>query len=277
MKLSPDDVALFYKLMWPLQFYVNQKLKLLPEADSVEAYANDYAYEDKLPVRDALYEHIELIDAFIAENPAKLAEDELAIVGSWKNFVAGDFYIERYLKKGAIFIHAGEPPQVYVVLGLTDSLKDMFQYYHRPPILVKTVLLPFKGHIVYDGLFQTYSIFFGGGIRGDLKETYMAAKQNQRIIETLDPALQAKQREKVQRKPVRDWRPEVDELVNAANKLKGGKVPIQTEAFGLLKASALLAQAAVHNPNDLDALWKISSRVERAVQKLETALYRVEM
>jgi hypothetical protein len=263
--------------MWPLQFYVNQKLNILADVDSVEAYATYYAYEDKLPVRDALYENIELIDAFIAENPAKLTDEELAIVGSGKNYVAGDFYIERYLKKGAILIHAGEPPQVYVVLGLTDSLKDMFEYYHRPPILVRTVLLPFKGHIIYDGLFQTYSIFFGGGIKGDLKETYMAAKQNQRIIETFDPVLQAQQHEKALRKPTRDWGPEVDELINAVKKLKGEKVPIQTEAFSLLKASALLTQAVVHKPDDLDALWKLGSRVNRTLRKLETALHRAEM
>ena len=277
MKLSPAEVALYYKLMWPLQFYVNQKLNILPDVDSVEAYANDYTFEDKLPVRNAIYEHIKLLDAFVDKNPAQLTEAELAIVQSWKNFVAGDFYIERYLKKGAIFIHTSEPPQVYIVLGLMDSLKDMFQYYHRPPILVKTVLLPFKGRIIYDGLFQTYSIFFGGGIKGNLKETYMAAKQNQRIIETLDPELQAKQREKTWRKPTRDWRPEVDELVKAANKLKGGNVPIQSEAFSLLKASALLTQTVVHSPDDLDALWKLNKRLNRALRKLETTLYRAEM
>ncbi len=277
MKLSPDEVALYYKLMWPLQFYVNQKLNILPDVDSVEAYASGYDFEDKLPVRNALYENTELIDAFVGENPAQLTEDELAIVRGWKNFVAGDFYIERFLKKGAIFIHTGEPPQVYIVLGLMDSLKEMFQYYQRPPILVKTILLPFKRRIIYDGLFQTYSIFFGGGIKGDLKEIYMAAKQNQRIIETLEPDRHAKQQEKARHKPTRDWGSEVDELVKAANKLKGSNVPIQSEAFSLLKAGAALAQSAVHNPDDLDALWKLNKRVNRALRKLETALYRAEM
>ena len=153
MKLSPNEVALFYKLMWPLQFYVNQQLNLLPDVDSVETYANDYDFEEKLPVRNALYEHSELIDTFVAENPAHLTGEELALVRSWKKFVAGDFYLERFLKKGAIFIHSGKSSQVYVVLGLTESLEAMFQHYYRPPILVKTVLLPFKGRIIYDGLF----------------------------------------------------------------------------------------------------------------------------
>jgi hypothetical protein len=277
MKLSADDVALYYKLMWSLQFYVNQRLNILPNVDSVEAYAEYYESEEKLPLRNALYENPELIDAFIGENPAQLTEDELSIVRSWKNFVVGDFYIDRFLKKGAIFITASEPSRVYVVLGLTDSLQDFFQPYHRPPILVKTVLLPFKGRIIYDGMFQFYSVFFGGGIKGNLKEIYMAAKQNQRIIETLDPTLYAQQQEKKRQKPSRDWRPEVDELVKAANKLKGGNVPIQSEAFSLLKASATLAQTVVHHPDDLDALWKLHKRASNALRKLETALYRAEM
>jgi hypothetical protein len=143
--------------------------------------------------------------------------------------------------------------------------------------MTKTVLLPFKDRIIFDGLVQTYNIFFGGGIKGSLKETYMAAKQNRRIIQTLDPILQAQQQEKARRKPTRDWRPEVDELVKATNKLKGGKVPIQNEAFRLLKTSALLAQAVVHNPDDLDALWKLNNRAARALRQLESALDRAEM
>jgi hypothetical protein len=276
MKLSPEDVTLFYKLMWPLQSYVNQKQNILPNVDSVEVYAKDYNFEAKLPVRNALYEKAELIDAFIDENPARLNDEELAMVWNWKNFVAGDFYIERYLKQGAVLI-GGKPSQVYLVLGLMDSLEAMFQYYQRPPILVKTVLLPFKGQIIYDGLFQTYSVFFGGGIKGDLKETYLAAKQNQRIITTLEPGRPTPEPEKNRYKPTTDWRPEVDELVKAANKLKGEQLPLQSEAFSLLKTSALLAQAATHNPDDVAALWKLHKRASSALRKLESALYRAEM
>jgi hypothetical protein len=206
-----------------------------------------------------------------------LSDEELEIVRSWKDFVAGDFYVERFLKKGAIFIGAEDPPQVYVVLGLTESLKEMFENYYRPPILVKTVLLPFKGRIIYDGLFQTYSLYFGSGVKGNLREIYMAAKQNRRLIDTLDPARQAQERQESAAKPTRDWGPDVDELVKAANKLKGQNVPIQSEAFSLLKAGAQMAQAAVHQPDDLDALWQQYKKVHRALRKLETVLHRAEM
>jgi hypothetical protein len=41
----------------------------------------------------------------------------LAIVQSWKRFVAGEFYIVRFLKKGTIFVDSSDPPQAYAVLA----------------------------------------------------------------------------------------------------------------------------------------------------------------
>jgi len=121
-----------------------------------------------------------------------------------------------------------------------------------------------------------YNIFFGSGIRGNLKEIYMAAKQNQRIIETLKPERQVPKEKRKPRKPPPDWRPVVDELVKTAEGLKGEQSPVQSPAFSLLKASARLAQAAVHNPDDLDALWEMGRSVQKALRRLETVLGRAE-
>jgi hypothetical protein len=272
MKLSTDDAALYYKLTWPLQFYVNQQLKILPRASTLEAYI-ECDYEDKLKVRNALYEHIELIDAFLNENPAQFTPAEIALARHWKNFVAGDFYIERFLSKGAILIRGQEPPQVYLVLGLMEGIEEMLGKYYPLPLMIKTVLLPFKGQIIYDGLLQSYNVFFGGGIKGSLKETYLTAKQNGRIIQSLD---QPPSRDRARRKPMRDWEAELEELVKAVNRFKGDKTPILSETFTLLKASTAMAQAAADDPDDLEALWKLFKRVSRAERQLETALYRAE-
>ncbi|MCI5165279.1 MAG: hypothetical protein D3903_04130 [Candidatus Electrothrix sp. GM3_4] len=51
-----------------------------------------------------LYEHPELIDAFIKKNPEGLSKEELSIVAGWKNFIKGSFVIERFLKTHTIFI-----------------------------------------------------------------------------------------------------------------------------------------------------------------------------
>ena len=162
MKLSTEDVALFFKLMWRLQFYVNQQHQILRGVDSVEDYAALPPVE-RVQVRNALWENPELIDAYVAENPHDLSDEELDIIRKWKQSAAGTFQIFRYLKKHTIFI--GENSQVYGVLALYDSLEEML-YGRRLPVMVQAVLLPFKGKIVYDGTLNFYNIHFGKGIHG---------------------------------------------------------------------------------------------------------------
>ena len=271
MKLSQQDADLFFELMWALQYFVKQQLQLLPHIDTKEAYL-DSSTEDKLHVRDALYDHADLIDAFIKKNPPNFSADKLGIIAKWKQFVAGDFYLERMLKKYAIFIASDD--KVYGVVALYDGFEDMF-YKSDLPYLVKAVLLPFKGKIIYDGLLLGYNVYFGRGISTDLKEVYMAAKQAGRIIESFDP--EAKKARKPA-KPVRDWRPELEELMATAKKLRGGsgQPPIHSPAFKLVRASLELAQAAVENPDDLDRLWKRLEKVERATGSVETTLFRAD-
>ena len=119
MKLSTQETALFYKLMWELQYYVNQQRQVLPAVDSVETYANLPA-ADRLQVRSVLWEEPKLIDAYAAANPHDLPFEELDIIKKWNRFVAGTFQIFRYLKKHTIFI--GQDSKVYGVLALQDSL-----------------------------------------------------------------------------------------------------------------------------------------------------------
>ena len=271
MKLSAQDVNLFFKLMRRLQLYVNREKEILPNVDSVEAYST-LPTGDKLEMRNALWENPELIDAYVAENPDQLSADELEIVQKWKRFVSGRMQIFRYLKKHAIFIH--QDSRVYGVLGLQDDIKDVM-YRWQVPVMVQAVLLPFKGKIIYDGMLSPYSIHFGPGIRSSLNEVYMAAKQNGRIITTLEPELAKPAREK-RKRSAQDWGSAVDDLVQMASKMKGGPA-IQSAAFSLLRASAQLAQSAVHDPDDLDKLWDQERKVRRALTRLQTMLNRAEM
>jgi len=270
MKLSIQDTALFFKLMWELQFDVNLRKRILSGVDSPEAFSK-LSTEEKLRVRDILWDNPALIDAYVSENPQGLPADELEIVASWKQFVLGTFHIFRYLKKHTIFIL--DDDHVYGVLGLVDSIEDMLNG-RTPPIMVNAVLLPFKGQIVHDGLISSYGIYFGGGIRSGLNEIYMAARQNGRIITTLE--LESAQPARQRRiKPVKDWGPVVDELVETASTMKGGP-PVQSSAFGLLRASAQLAQAAVHDPENQDTLWDLERRVRTALSRVQTVLERAE-
>ena len=272
MKLTTQDADLFFKLMWSLQSYVNLKLIIHPKIIMVEEYQK-LPSSEKLSVRNALYDNIELIDEYLKDNPQNFSEEELEIVKSWKKFQRGDFFIERLLKKYAIFIGG---KKVYGVLALYDTLENVLPYV-RWPYYTKAVLLPFKGKIIYDGLLQGYRISFGGGMKSDLKETYMAAKQNGRIIESFFPQTQA-EIEVRKKKPIKDWGPTLGKISQQVKKLRSssGAPAIHSPAFSLAKASIEFAKLAVENPDDITELLRVLKKVERATSKAEKVLYRSE-
>ena len=270
MILSENDAKLFYRLMWPLQFFVNQRLELILNCPTLEAYQNLKA-EQKLKVRDALYENIKLVDEFVKENPEGFNDEELQIIQSWRKFVAGEFFIERYLAKHAILIKG---QTVYAVLGLFDPLEISIAR-QRLPTYIKTVLLPFRGRIIYDGLFQLHQIFFGSGLTSELKEKYLTAKQNNRIVESLDADTQNISRNRSQ-KPTKNRSAKVDALRADAQELSAdaGAPAIQMPVFSLVKASLEMAHVSVHDPDDIEQLWEHARKTERALKKVFTTLNR---
>ncbi|MCE8429510.1 MAG: hypothetical protein J5U19_14115 [Candidatus Methanoperedens sp.] len=62
------------------------------------------------------------------------------------------------------------------------------------PSLVETVLLPFKGKIIRYGLFHFHNIFFGSGIKKNIKVNYQAAKSKFGVILSLDTPISETER-----------------------------------------------------------------------------------
>lgn len=268
MQLPAEDATLFFKLMTALQVYANQRLQIVNNMATLEQYLK-ITNENRVKLRNALYKRPEIIDDFVRENPFGFSDDELAIVSGWKNFVAGDFFIDRILKKYAVFICNNK---VYAVLALAEPLQAVLGSMPLPAY-VKTVLLPFKGKIIYDGLLEGYNIFFGPGISASMSDTYRAAKQQGKIIESLDPGWQLPEPKISVRK---DWRPLLEELLEKASRLRATKddPAVFRPVFNLIRVSLDLARDAIENPEDLDALDKHLRKIERTVDKArETAFY----
>lgn len=232
MKLSKQEAELYYELMWALQYFVNQKLNLLPSIDTLEDYVI-YPTEEKFKVREALFKDKKWFDLFVQENPQQFSEDNLSVIKKWQNFIKGEFYIERFLKKQAIFI--AQDNRVFGVCGINDGFDEMI-HPSNLPLLVRTVLLPFEGRIIYDGLFESYSVMFGSGIRGDLKETYLSAKQKNRIIESFDEPTKTRP---VKAQLLKNWEPDIAGLLEKTRQLKAGSDYPATygSSFSLVKAS----------------------------------------
>lgn len=269
MKLSKQDADLYFDLMWSLQFFVNRKLRLLPDVPTISTY-RDLPQEEKVKVREALYKKPGLIDEYVQENPNQFSKENLAIVRKWKNFVMGTFYIERYLKKYTVFI--GEDT-VYGVLGLYDGIEDIIHKSYLP-MYTQAVLLPFKGQIIYDGLLQSYSVFFGGNITADLKETYLRAKQRGEIVTGFD-----NERKKTAKNVVelRDWQSEIEALLKGAKKLRGGsgQPAIYSPMFSLVKASLQFALVGAKEPENADKLYKELQKASRILGRIEDTIYRM--
>jgi len=184
MNLSLDEGKLFYDLYAAILSFVNRKLDVVPEPFSNAAQYMSVSPEERLAIRDALFDKRELIDEFVAENPAQLSAEQLRIVSTWKDALPGKFYVFRYLKKHAVFLTSdSSPTKAYGVVGLAEPME--FVVGPSLPRLVTTVLLPFQGKIIYDGLVSGYNITFGGGIKRMLNEEYKQAKEASGIITSL--------------------------------------------------------------------------------------------
>lgn len=184
MHLSTSEIERFYRIWFPLLHYVNQQRQLVdyfPARWGTESVDTSVART----LRDELWTDDLLREAFIAENPAGLSPLDLALVASWKNRIAGDFFIIRHLKKYTVFLLGGQPTRAYGVLGLVSPLEDVIGTYL--PVYVKAVLLPFEGRIIYDSLLSSYNVAFGGGIRRGLNDDFRKVQEHEGIITTLTP------------------------------------------------------------------------------------------
>ena len=182
MKLSPEDVALFYKLYHSLIIYFNNRkniLKGLNDPNDIKKFPLQEFYK----IRDQLYDEPKFIEKFVSENPLNFSLDGLDIIRSWKHFIKDKFYVFKHLKKYSIFLHSTEDSKAFGVLALTTSFEETLGPY--VPILVETVLLPFRDKIIYDSLFHRYSISFGRSIRTSMNDWYQNAKAKYGIITSL--------------------------------------------------------------------------------------------
>jgi len=182
MKLSKEDVELFYRLYHPLLVYVNKKFEIIKGIDSPEDFKK-FSIGEINKLRDRLYKHPELINSFVLENPLNFFNNELKIISSWKDFVKGRFLVFRYLKNYTVFLDADESPKAYGVLALNTTFEEMIGSYL--PIMVESVLLPFNDKIIYDSIFSPYRMTFGGGIRRSFNDAYQEAKSKFGIITSL--------------------------------------------------------------------------------------------
>jgi hypothetical protein len=173
MLLAPEEASKFISLYSSLIGFASGRLGGIAGITNAETFrcASNSA---RAKARDKLLSNTAFIDDFVDENPYQFPEKELSNVLKLKNYISGEYVIERDLKEYTIFLNDRNPPKAYGVLGLTEEIVDMMPY--PLPLFVSAVLFPWKGQIICDGLILVYNVVLGRGIIKDLKESYMEAK-----------------------------------------------------------------------------------------------------
>lgn len=174
MQLPQDDLNLFYKLHPSYLFYVNQQLEIIDKVESLEQFM-ELPFHSKSDVRNAARKHPDLLQQMIRENPFAFNDVELAILNSWQYALDSSFYLMRYEKDHAVFLDTNTTPRAYAVTSLKNDFPEVLG--DKLPLYVKTVLLPFKNQIIYDGFIFTYPVIFDPPIVQEL-ETDLEAWSN---------------------------------------------------------------------------------------------------
>ena len=182
MLLSRPDAELVFKLHCALMQFVMAQVQGAGLPAPTAAYPSLPA-EQRQKVVKAFLGRLDLIDTFIAANPARLSEEELGIVSSWRHLVSGRFIALRQLKKYMVLLACDEKSTAYGITGLVDPLDLVIS---TPlPAMIETVLLPFRHKIIYDGLVSAFNVTFGPGSRRGFEESFRAAKADKGIVTSL--------------------------------------------------------------------------------------------
>jgi hypothetical protein len=269
MILSATEATDFFALLGALDTFANRRLGIVPGPDDPERMATA-DMSQRHAIRSKTWSTPALIDDFIRDNPFDLPEHQLADARGFRHAVRGRFFVERILKKHAIFVSTSESSsRVFAVEGLTERIDELLS--RTSPLgvaaLLDAVILPYRGRLVWDGLSNVLPMRFGPGIRASFRTAYARAKDRGEVILAIGEPSRAPV---LPRTKARDWKQAVGHIVAAAHALGKTDTALQTAAFALLKQSASLASAAI--AGDREALIDAAKKARRALDKVSRAL-----
>ncbi|MDR1061299.1 MAG: SEC-C domain-containing protein [Clostridiales bacterium] len=167
-QLSQSECVLFYETWYGLMGFINEKRKILKTAIK-PVYPNPIGEELIYRVREELWENVGLIDEYLAAT--ELPPEKISLLESWRDHHKKDmFFLLEYRPEHAVVLVPGEDgdDRLYGVKGISNSMAAIMK--RRLPIQLETVLLPFKGKIIYDSYMRPFPIAFGEGIMKSLGE-----------------------------------------------------------------------------------------------------------
>jgi hypothetical protein len=265
--LSPAEHQDFFSLMAALDLYTNRRLHVLTGVDDLAAL-NALGSTQLHKIRSAMWNDVGSIEEFIRTNPSGLSEKLLSDARLLHHAVQGQFFCERILKQHAIFISMGSPTCVYAVQGLSQRIDELLSRVQPlgVAVMLNAVLLPFRGRIVWDGLFTVLPVTSGAGIRRIYRAEYTRAKEAGAIVTRLGNEWGSKVRIPTAQTTDPRLPASLGAIVLAAESLGKSNNAFRNATLALLQASAKLAQVALEE--DHFATAEAVKKAEQASRKV---------
>jgi hypothetical protein len=180
MGLTQKEYSRFLGVKIRLMHFVGSEKGELPKDMSVESFSDDMDIATKLSYQEALYKNPEYFEKFAKDNPYNLSAEDVETAYNFRHFKKGSFWLLKYLKNHTIFL---DDRFAYGVLALGEPFEAFFG--NEVPRLIETVLLPFNGKIVYDGVIRSSALIAGTNATASLKNEYNILKARYGLITQL--------------------------------------------------------------------------------------------
>ena len=165
MILEDKERKLFFKLWLKLLIFVNNEYKLIENFGSPETPVG-LNIDDIRKIREKLWENSKIIDKFLKYTDFR--KNDYEIVNSWKNFIKGKFIVLKNYKKFTVIMDI-DNEILYGIYGISNPIIEIIPDF---PMMIETVIIPFKGKIIYDSLIQKYDVTVGKNMRQSFNEKY---------------------------------------------------------------------------------------------------------
>ena len=169
-QLSAEECRLFYETWYGLMGFVNERKNVI-KAKIKPEYPNTVSDMMVHKVREVLWEKPELIDEYILET--ELPQEKIDILKLWRtNHKKGMIFILEYQPEFAVAIAPDAQGQesLYGIKGISSSMENALR--RNLPAQIETVLLPFKGKIIYDSFMSSMPISYAEGAKAVFREMY---------------------------------------------------------------------------------------------------------
>ncbi|MCL2233033.1 MAG: hypothetical protein FWB99_08160, partial [Treponema sp.] len=154
MIIKDDERKLFFKLWLKLLVFVNNEYEVIENFGKPDTPIG-LNIDDIGKIRNKLWENYKIIDEYLKHSD--LCKNEYEIVSSWKKFIKSKFMVLKNYKKYTVIMDFNSET-LYGIYGITNPIVEIVP---NLPMMIETVIIPFKDKIIYDSLIQRHNVILG--------------------------------------------------------------------------------------------------------------------